>query len=118
MAQAVCFSSDTIGKHTQVLTLDGDCDSPAALEVERRILAALGAGRNEIIFDLRGVVSIDTPMLNALFRGLIRSAAKDGNLLLIRPNANVWTAFESVGFDHAFPTSLDLKDALVGVSRR
>lgn len=112
MAHAVCFSSDTSGRCTQVLTLDGDCDESAALEAERRILAALGAGRTEIILDLRGVISIDSSMLHALFRGLVRSSAKDGKLRLIRPNASVWTSFEQSGLDRVFPTSLDLRDAL------
>jgi anti-anti-sigma factor len=112
MAHAVCFSSDTIGRRTQVLTLDGDCDRSAAFEADLRILAALGAGRTEIIFDLRGLISIDSSMLNVLFRGLVRSSAKDGSLLLVRPNETVWTAFEVSGLDRLFPTSHDLKDAL------
>lgn len=113
MAQAVCFSSDTIGPCTQVLTLDGDCDNSAALEAERRILAAQSAGRTEIILDLRGVISIDSAMLQVLFRGLVRSSAGDGKFHLVRPNASVWTAFELSGLDRVFPTSLDLKNALV-----
>jgi anti-anti-sigma factor len=117
MRQAVCFSSDTIGRRTQVLTLDGDCDSSAALEAERRILAALGAGRTEIILDLRGLISIDSSMLNVLFRGLIRSSAKDASLLLVRPNASVWTAFELRGLDRVLPTSHDLKDAFARASQ-
>src|SRR5688572_31829484 len=99
MAQAVCFSSDTIGPCTQVLTLDGDCDDSAALEAERLIGAALGAGRTEIILDLRGVISIDSSMLHVLFRGLVRSSAKAAYLLLVRPNSSVWTAFELSGLD-------------------
>ena len=112
MAQPVCFSSDTIGRRTQLLTLDGDCDSSAALEAERRILVALGAGRTEIIFDLRGLTSIDSSMLNVLFRGLVRSSAEEASLLLVRPNASVWTSFELSGLDRLFATSHDLKDAL------
>jgi anti-anti-sigma factor len=117
MAQGVCFSSDTIGSHTQLLTLDGHCDDSGAIEAERRILAALGAGRNDIILDLRGVISMDPATLNVLFRGLVGSVAKDGNLLLIRPNASVWTVFEMSGLDRLFPTSIDLKDALARESR-
>jgi anti-anti-sigma factor len=112
MAQGVCFSSDTIGSRTQLLTLDGHCDDSGAIEAERRILAALGAGRTDIILDLRGVISMDPATLNVLFRGLVGSVAKDGNLSLIRPNASVWTAFEMSGLDRLFPTSIDLKDAL------
>jgi anti-anti-sigma factor len=118
MAQGVCFSSDMIGPRTQVLTLDGHCDDSGAIEAERRILAALSAGRTEIILDLRGVISIDPATLNVLFRGLVGSAASNGNLLLIRPNASVWTAFETSGLDRVFSTTIDLKDALARGSGR
>jgi anti-anti-sigma factor len=111
MDQAVCFSSDRVGQRTQVLTLDGECDDSAAIEAEQRILAALGAGRTEIVFDLRGLTSIDSSMLHALFRGLVRSRRQDGKFLLIRPNSYVWTVFELNGLDRVFVTSLDLKNA-------
>jgi hypothetical protein len=38
------------------------------------------------------------------------------SLLLVRPNSSVWSAFELSGLDHAFSTSLDLKDALASAS--
>ena len=111
MGQPVCFSSDRVGQRTELLTLDGDCDRSAALEAEQRILDALGAGRTEIIFDLRGLASIDYLMLGVLFRGLVRSRLQAAKLLLIRPNAYVWTVFESNGLDRVFPTAPDLVSA-------
>lgn len=111
MDQPVGFTSDRVGQRTQVVTLDGDCDRSTAPEAERRILAALGAGRTEIIFDLRGLASIDSPMLYALFRGLVQSKLQAGKLLLIRPNARVWTVFELNGLDRVFPAFLNLKEA-------
>jgi anti-anti-sigma factor len=113
MAQAVSFSSDTIGKHTQVLTLDGRCDLSTALEAEQRIHSALEDGRTEIIFDLRGVSSLGSSVLHVLLRGLIRTKGRSGRLVLIRPNARVWASFESSGLDRAFPTFFDLKHALL-----
>jgi anti-anti-sigma factor len=111
MAQTVSFSSDRIGERTQVLTLDGECDLSTALEAEQRILAALDAGRTDIVFDLRGVSALGSSLLQVLLRGLIRAKARSGGLVLVRPNAYVWALFERSGLDHAFPTFLDLKDA-------
>jgi len=113
MAQAVSFSSDRIGEHTQVLTLDGECEVSTAFEAERLIAAALDDGRTEIIFDLRAVRSLDSSVLHVLFRGLIRTKGRSGRLVIIRPNAQVWASFESSGLDQAFPTFLELKDALM-----
>ena len=112
MTQTVYFSSDRIDERTQVLTLDGECDLSTALEAEQRIRAALDAGSTEIIFDLRGLSSLGIEGLTMLFRGLLRTKAKSGRFMLIRPNAYVWTLFESNGLDHAFLTFHDLNDAL------
>jgi anti-anti-sigma factor len=112
MAQTVSFSSDRIGERTQVLTPDGRCDVSTALEAEQQIIAALDAGRTEIIFDLRGVSSLGSSLLHVLFRGLIRAKGRRGRLVLVRPNAYVWARFERSGLGHAFPTFIDLKGAL------
>jgi anti-anti-sigma factor len=111
MTQTVSLSSDRIDERTQVFTLDGECNLSTALEAEQRIHAALDAGSTEIIFDLRGLSSLGTEGLTMLFRGLIRTKARKGNFMLIRPNAYVWTLFESSGLDHTFSTFRDLDDA-------
>ena len=112
MTQTVSFSSDSIGKRTRVFTLDGKCDLPTALEAEQRILAALDGGSAEIIFDLRGLSSLGFDGITMLFRGQSRTKERGGRFLLIRPNAYVWTLFESSGLDHTFSTFRDLNDAL------
>jgi anti-anti-sigma factor len=113
MTQTVSFSSDRIDEHTQVFTLDGECDLSTALDAEQGIHTALDAGNTEIIFDLRGLSSLGTEGLTMLFRGLIRTKARGGRLMLIRPNAYVWALFESSGLDHAFATFPELADAFV-----
>jgi anti-anti-sigma factor len=115
MAQKVSFASDETGEHTQVLTLDGRCDASTAAEAERRILAALDAGRTEIVFDLRGVISLVPAMLAMLSRGAIEAKARDGQLAIVRPNAHVWALFEQGGLGRVFPSFVELKDALARV---
>ena len=115
MTQAASFSSDRVGDGTQVLTLNGVCDLSTALDAEQRIGSALHAGRTEIIFDLRGVISLGRPMLQVLFRALIRMG-HNGRLLLVRPNASVWALFEQSGLNKGFSTFPDLRGALAKVS--
>lgn len=116
MTQAVSFSSDSIDERTQVLTLDGECDLSTALKAEKRILAALDSGSTEIILDLRGLRSLGFEGLTMLFRGQIRTKARHGRFMLIRPNPYVWTLIESSGLDHTFSTFRDLNDALAKTS--
>jgi anti-anti-sigma factor len=115
MTQTASFSSDRIGDCTEVLTLNGECDRSTALHAEQQIVTSLDAGRTEIIFDLRGVTSLDRSMLQVLFRALIRMG-QSGRLVLVRPNAYVWTLFEQSGLDKGFASFTDLKGALAGVS--
>ena len=115
MAHQVSFSSDRTGEHTQVLTLNGRCDATTAAEAERRILAALDAGRTEIVFDLRGVISLAPSMLATLSRGAIEAKARDGELAIVRPNSHVWAQFEEGGLGRVFPSFAGLKDALARV---
>jgi anti-anti-sigma factor len=111
MTETASFSSDAVGDHTEVLTLNGSCDLSAALDCEQRIGVALDAGRTEIIFDLRGVSSLDRSMLQVLFRALIRMR-REGRLVLVRPNASVWALFEQSGLDKGFAHFPDLKGAV------
>jgi anti-anti-sigma factor len=115
MIQTASVSSDTIGERTEVLTLNGSCDLSTALQVEQRIVSALDAGRTGIIFDLRGVTSIEHSLLQVLFRALIRMG-QSGRLVLVRPNAHVWARFEQSGLDQGFSTFPDLRGALAEVS--
>jgi anti-anti-sigma regulatory factor len=113
MAQAFSFSSDSVGEHTEVLTLEGKCDLSTAREAEQRIIGALAAGHRDIIFDLRGVSALVPSILHVLFRGLIRVKGQSGSLTLIRPNAFLWAQFENSGIDNKFATFPDLAHALM-----
>ena len=115
MLQTASRSSDKIGDRTEVLRLNGNCDLSTASYAEQRIISALDAGRTEIIVDLRGVTSLGRPMLQVLFRALIRMG-RDGRLVLVRPNAHVWAVFEENGMNSAFPTFDDLEGALAEAS--
>jgi anti-anti-sigma factor len=112
MGRTVSLSSDRIGDHGEVLTLDGKCDRSTALLAEQRIVSALDTGTTEIILDLRGVTSLGLSMLNVLFRGLIQVKGRNGRLVLVRPNAYVWALFEKNGLDRGFSTFPDLNGAL------
>ena len=117
MTQTASFSSDRVGDGTQVLTLNGECDRSTALDAERRIVSALDDGRTEIIVDLRGVTLLGRPMLQVLFRALIRMG-QSGRLILVRPNPHVWAVFEQSGLDKGFSNFSNLEGALAAHTPR
>jgi anti-anti-sigma regulatory factor len=115
MAQDFSFTSDSVGAHTDVLTLEGQCDLSAAREAEQWIVAAIDAGRTDIVFDLRGVSKLVPSVVDALFQGMIHAKSKSGSLVLIRPNAYAWALFEESGIDEKFASFRDLEHALMKV---
>jgi anti-anti-sigma factor len=117
MIQTASLSSDKLGDTTEVLTLKGNCDMSTALQAEQQIDSALEAGKDDIIVDLRGVTSLDRPMLQVLFRALIRMG-QESRLSLVQPKAQVWELFEEAGLDRGFSTFADLNAALAAVSTR
>jgi anti-sigma B factor antagonist len=117
MIQTASLSSDELRDGMEVLTLNGDCDLSTALQTEQRIDAALEAGKQEIIVDLRGVTSLGRPTLQVLFRALIQMG-HNGGLTLVRPDAHVWALFHEAGLDRGFTAFADLKAALAAVSSR
>ena len=84
MIQTASLSSDTLVDSTEILTLTGHCDLSAALQAEQRIDSAIDGGATDLIVDLRGVTSLDRPMLQVLFRALIRMG-QNSRLTLVRP---------------------------------
>jgi anti-sigma B factor antagonist len=112
MTQTASFSPDRVCEIAQILTLDGECDLPAAVEAEQWIAEALAAGTAEIVVDLRGVRSLDATMLQVLLRGLMLAKMQRASFVLVRPNAYVWTQFEQRGLDRVFSSFPDLERSL------
>jgi anti-anti-sigma factor len=115
MTHAAPVFSDRLDARTEVLTFDGECDLSTARHMEQCIVSALDAGSTEIVFDLRGVTSLDRSMLQVLFRALIR-IGQNGRLVLVRPKADVWALFEESGLDKGFSSFAHLSAALAEVS--
>ena len=117
MVETASVSSKMLVDSTKILTLTGQCDLSAALQAEQRIDSAIAGGVTDVIVDLRGVTSLDRPMLQVLFRALIRMG-QDCRLSLVRPGAQLWERFEEAGLDRGFSAFADLNAALASVPNR
>jgi anti-sigma B factor antagonist len=98
--------------------LDGDFDRSNTAQFEQALDDALGAGRPQLIVDLRGVSFLDSTMVRVLIRGLGDAVAGGGQLALIRPNATVWRVFVLTGLSKSFPAFGRLDEALASLGPR
>jgi anti-sigma B factor antagonist len=107
----VGVSSDVVGEHTEVVTLDGEFDMSNAADVEQRLSAAFASEQANIVVDMRGVRFLDATMLKVLLRGRTRAKERGTRFALIRPNALVWRVFVLTGLSDCFPTYPSLREA-------
>jgi anti-sigma B factor antagonist len=105
-------SSEVVGGHTEVITLDGEFDLAKAPEVEQRLVDALGPEQADVLVDLRGVRFLDSTMLHALVRGKTQASERGAQFGLIRPHARVWRVFVLTGFSERFPSYSSIREAL------
>jgi anti-sigma B factor antagonist len=83
-------------------TLQGRVDSEGAVELDRALHEALGAGRSRIILDLSQVAYINSAGLRILADVLTQNQANGGDLVLVAPSSRVRRVFQIVGFDRFF----------------
>ena len=98
--------------------LDGAFDRSNATEVELALGDAFDPDRPQLVIDLRGVSFLDSTMLRVLIQGVGDTAARGGQLALIRPNATVWRVFVLTGVSHSFRSFGRLDEALASFALR
>jgi anti-anti-sigma factor len=118
MSHEGCCSSQPAGDLAEVVTLDGAFDRSNAAQVELALGDAIDADRPQLVIDLRGVSFLDSAMLRVLIQGLGDTAARGGQLALIRPNATVWRVFVLTGLSHSFHSFGRLDEALASMGVR
>ena len=118
MSHQGCCSSQPAGDLAEVLTLDGAFDRSNAAQVESALGDAIDADKPRLVIDLRGVSFLDSAMLRVLIQSLGDTAARGGQLALIRPNATVWRVFVLTGLSHSFHSFGRLDDALASLGLR
>ena len=111
-------SSEPAGDLAEVLMLDGAFDRSNAAQVELALGDAIDADKPQLVIDLRGVSFLDSTMLRVLIQGLGDTAARGGQLALIRPNATVWRVFVLTGLSQSFHSFGRLDEALASFGVR
>jgi anti-anti-sigma factor len=116
LAPPASATSDQTADGTTIVTLDGDFDLANALATRYRLEQILAGCRSALIVDLRGVTFADSTLLSTLFVALRQAEARQQQLMLIRPNQDVWKAFTISGLDRVLPASKSIAEAMAQLS--
>lgn len=90
----------------QLIALRGEVDGSSARSVERRMVAAVEAGRRGVVLDLTRVCDIDAQMLSALLAGARQIAHHRAHLALVCTQPGLRRILRVTGIDHVLEVEL------------
>jgi anti-sigma B factor antagonist len=111
---AFAISSHEVGKHTCVVSLEGDIDLASAPTLKSALLELLHDGHRQFIVDLTKVGHLDSTGLGVLV-GLRRRLADQGRLAIAGSPRNALRVFQITGLDARFEMFSTLDGALADV---
>jgi anti-sigma B factor antagonist len=106
------LTTETIPDGPELVTLDGEFDISHTPQIGYRLSDILGQCDGDVVVDLRGVCFLDSRMMRTLSDAFREADQRSCQLVLVRPNPNVWRVFEVGGLSDLFPSFQDLRDAL------
>jgi anti-anti-sigma factor len=72
---------------------------------------------DNLVVDMRGVALFGAPSLRTLVKGALRCRENGMGFVLVRPEPDVWQAFELTGLDAQLPNSGSLEEAVAALTR-
>jgi anti-anti-sigma factor len=110
-------SLDPIGAGVAVMTLIGEFHHRETRDLERSLGEALDGGYQHLVVDMRGVELFGAPSLRTLVKAAIRAREKHIGFAIVRPDEDIWHAFELTGLDSQLTHSVSLEAALTALTR-
>jgi anti-anti-sigma factor len=108
---------DAIGAGVAVMTLIGEFHHRETRDLERSLGDALDGGYEHLIVDMRGVALFSAPSLRALVKAALRARDRRMGFAIVRPDQDIWHAFELTGLDAQITHSGSLEAALTALTR-
>jgi anti-anti-sigma factor len=108
---------DAIGAGVAVMTLIGEFHHRETRDLERALGEALDGAHEHLVVDMRGVELFSAPSLRALVKAAVRAREKGMGFALVRPDEDVWHAFELTGLDAQLTNSGSLEEALAALTQ-
>jgi anti-anti-sigma factor len=108
---------DAIGAGVAVMTLIGEFHHRETRDLERALGEALDGTYAHLVVDMRGVALFSAPSLRGLVKAAVRARERGMGFALVRPDQDVWQAFELTGLDAQLTNSGTLEEALAALTR-
>src|SRR4051794_7597251 len=105
-------SLDGIGAGVAVLTLIGEFHHRETRDLVRRLSEALDGTYAHVVVDMRGVTVFGAVGLRTLVKGALRSREHGIGFALVRPEPQVWRAFEITFLDEQLTNGGSLDEAI------
>jgi anti-sigma B factor antagonist len=96
------LSEEHLDDRTHLITVAGEIHVSTAPEFSRRLNAAIGDGRTQVVLDLTDVDFIDSTGLSVLLNGLRRVTRAGGRMALVCTNPTVLRLFIITRLDSTF----------------
>jgi anti-sigma B factor antagonist len=108
-------SLDSIGAGVAVLTLIGEFHHRESRDLVRTLGVALGGSYDHVVVDMRGVTVFGATGLRALVKAALRARQEGMGFVLVRPEHQVWRAFEITFLDEQLPNAGSLEEAIAAL---
>jgi anti-anti-sigma factor len=105
-------SLDRIGAGVAVLTLIGEFHHRETRELQRSLRVALDGTYDHVVVDMRGVSVFGALGLRTLVKAALRSHERGIGFALVRPQQQVWRAFEITFLDEQLTNGSSLEEAI------
>ncbi len=110
------FEDERLDEATQLVTVTGELDLTNVGDLRRRVDAALGDGRSQIVIDLREVTHLDSSGLAELITCHQRAVELRGGLALVVDSPTIKRTLEIRGVDHLFTVAGTREDAATALA--
>ena len=110
-------STDAIGAGVAMMTLIGEFHHRETRDLERALGGALNGTYEHVVVDMRGVALFGAPSLRALVKAAIRARERGVGFAIVRPDQDIWHAFEITGLDAQLTNTGSLEAALAALGK-
>jgi anti-anti-sigma factor len=106
---------DALGAGVAVLTLIGEFHHRETRDLVRRLTEGLDGSYRYLVVDMRGVSVFGALGLRALVKGCLRARERGIGFALVRPDREVWKAFELTFLDEQLTNAGSLEEAVAAL---